>query len=392
VESEKMFICGTDMIYLASCALRLATPDVKRVAAMDLPSVFKLSSLHSMQAVTFYALEKALIQPENNIKIDGELLRSWKEAKNKAVRKIILFDSEREHIFAFMNEHRIWHMPLKGVVLQKYYPKLGMRQITDNDILFDSDQRRELSEYMVSRGYSYQAGGRTTHDVYQKAPVLNFEMHVSLYSPIVDEIWYEYYKDIDKKLVCEADSYGRSFKSNDLYIYILTHMLKHHKNGGNGIRSLMDVYVMNAGLRDELDRSYISEELKKLNADSYEIAVRSLSEKIFDCDFDPDKLSREEHELLLFYISSGTFGTLQNAISKSLRKINKTDEKPGLITKLRYLLSMLFPPLEYYREMHPFLYKYRIFIPFFVIFRTVRAPFRNRRMIKNTLKALFKKK
>lgn len=392
MDNEKLFSCGIDMIYLASCALNSAVPDVKRVAAMELSDVYRLASKHSMHAVTYYALEDALSLPENGIEVDTNLLLRWKEYKNKAVRKLILFEAEREQIFAFMNERGIWHMPLKGVILQKYYPKLGMRQIADNDILFDSRFRRELTKYMVNRGYKFEAGGQTIHDIFQKPPILNFEMHVSLYSPLVDEVWYDYYSDVEKRLLCEEGTHERRFGDDDLYIYIITHALKHHIRGGNGIRSLMDNYVLNLHLGDRLDRSYISDELKKLNGDRYEQKVRSLAQKIFDPAFDEKELDDEEREFLLFFISSGVFGTQQNIINSELGRMTEPGKKIGFGTKIKYLKSKLFPPMEYYRELHPFLYKYRVFIPFFLIFRTVRAPFRRWGLIRSTVKTIFKNK
>lgn len=36
-----------------------------------------------------------------------------------------------------MEQRGIWYLPLKGIILKEFYPSVGMRQMSDNDILFD---------------------------------------------------------------------------------------------------------------------------------------------------------------------------------------------------------------------------------------------------------------
>ena len=52
---------------------------------------------------------------------------------------------------------------------------------------------------MLSEGYEAEPVGKGNHDVYQKPPVYNFEMHRSLYGKGHDERWVEYYSDIKNK-------------------------------------------------------------------------------------------------------------------------------------------------------------------------------------------------
>ena len=59
--------------------------------------------------------------------------------------------------------------------------------------------------------------------------------------------------------------------------------------------------------------------------------------------------------------------------------------------KLKYLRLRLFPPMTYYEEKHPFLYRNKFFIPFFVIYRIVVMPFKYRKDVKRELDFLLKK-
>ena len=65
----------------------------------------------------------------------------------------MLLDAEREQVFKEMDAAGIWHLPLKGSVLKSLYPKPWMRQMSDNDILFDPEYQSEVKDIMVKRGY-----------------------------------------------------------------------------------------------------------------------------------------------------------------------------------------------------------------------------------------------
>ena len=60
-----------------------------------------------MEEITGTVLKKA------GVKLPTE----WEQSIAKAIRKVILFDRERAELFSYKDEQRIWHMPLKGVIL-----------------------------------------------------------------------------------------------------------------------------------------------------------------------------------------------------------------------------------------------------------------------------------
>ena len=95
-----------------------------------------------------------------------------------------------------MDENEIAYLPLKGIILQDVYPKLGMRQMVDNDILIDINKRHLVREYMVENGYTVDGYGKDMHDCYIKSPIFNFEMHVYLAIESVNAVFYNYYLDI----------------------------------------------------------------------------------------------------------------------------------------------------------------------------------------------------
>lgn len=125
-----------DILYLVSCALHQTKPNVE---GMDLGKISEIAMSHTISFMVCMALESA------GIKVDVLM-----DQKNRAIRKVMLLDSEREKIFSLFEKAGIWYLPLKGVILKEMYPVYGMRQMADNDILFDSTYRKEVKDIFLS--------------------------------------------------------------------------------------------------------------------------------------------------------------------------------------------------------------------------------------------------
>lgn len=135
-------------------------------------------------------------------------------------------------------------MPLKGAIIKEYYPVFGIRQMSDNDILFDEIRANDVWEIMVSLGYSAVKYNEGHRDDYQKPPFNHFEMHRVLFTESNNDIFSNYYKCVKNRLVKDEDNnYGYHFTNEDFYIYMIAHEYKHYSWGGTGIRSLLDTYV-----------------------------------------------------------------------------------------------------------------------------------------------------
>ncbi len=116
---------------------------------------------------------------------------NFHQAYNKAVRKNVMLDVERTAIFEEFERKGIWYMPLKGSILKELYPENEMREMADNDVLYDAKKQREVMQIMLSQGYTAESVGKSHHDVYMKPPVLNFDLHMLLFGKSDD--FYQYY-------------------------------------------------------------------------------------------------------------------------------------------------------------------------------------------------------
>ena len=162
------------LFYLCYCKLNHIFPDRQRTKGLDISQLYQISVYHDIGAIVCMALESAGILDN----ADPQTAKAFRNIRNKSLRKVLLLDNGRAEIFRFLDENKIWHMPLKGVILKDYYPELGMRQMSDNDILYDAAFRKTMQQYMLSQGYTLGAK-KAYEDDYFKLPVYNYEMHLS---------------------------------------------------------------------------------------------------------------------------------------------------------------------------------------------------------------------
>ena len=358
-----------DILYLAGCAMHQIKPDVE---GMDFDKIANVAMHHTLSSMICMALESA------GVKIDILI-----DQKNKAIRKNMMLDNERHRIFSKLDEVGIWHMPLKGILLKDMYPSYGMRQMADNDILFDPKFRNEVRDIFLSLDYEIEEYGNGNHDVYLRKPIFNYEMHVSLFSKVFPD-FFKYYTELEKKYIC--DGYERCMNVNDAYVYIVAHAYKHFTLGGTGIRTLMDLYMYNEHCKNAMNKDYIYEQCKILDIQEFEEEARKIAYKIFDHPTrDFSFLSQEEDDYIKYYFTSGTYGTSKQRIQNEIHKIELNGSNHA---KAKYLLRRIFPKISWFRQNIPCLNKYPVFIPFYALIRPFIKAFTSRKKWINEVKTV----
>lgn len=391
--------------------------------------IYYIAKKHNLVSIMAQAMEKL------GFESDSEIWKRWLKEKNQLIYKSVLMDVEREAIQDFFEKNNIWYMLLKGMVIRKYYPAPELREMADNDILFDNKYSKEVYEFMTARGYKSDDYNKGYHDEYLKPPAYNFEMHRQLVSSKERPKWYEYYKDVKSILINDANGKNQFyFSDNDFYVYFIVHTYKHFLNSGMGLRTVLDVYLYLNNLQDKLDFDYIEEQLKKLDAYDFEQTFRSLAFKMFGENakegnvaadelqdsfddkeqdmlresFDAKKQDKlcgsfdakeqdkwwgsfdaKEQEMLSYILDAGTYGNLENSVA---HKMGYTKgEKKKASDKAKYIFRRLFPSMDTIEEFFPFFYKHKWAIPFLYIYRIGKIPFTRRKKVAGELREVFKK-
>ena len=363
--------------------------------------IYYIAKKHNLVSIMAQAMEKL------GFESDSDIWKRWLKEKNQLIYKSVLMDVEREAIQDFFEKNNIWYMLLKGMVIRKYYPAPELREMADNDILFDNKYSKEVYDFMTARGYQSDDYNKGYHDEYLKPPAYNFEMHRQLVSSKERPKWYEYYKDVKSILIkdtnenretaANSESNNTSnqfyFSDNDFYVYFIVHTYKHFLNSGMGLRTVLDVYLYVSNLQEKLDFDYIEEQLKKLDAYDFEQTFRSIAFKMFDENLEDrkwwDLFDVKEQEMLSYVLDAGTYGNLENSVA---HKMGYTKgEKKKTSDKAKYIFRRLFPSMDTIEEFFPFFYKHKWAIPFLYIYRIGKIPFTRRKKVAGELKEVFKK-
>ena len=368
-----------DLLYLCGCALAGEPADPSRVQRMNLASVHALAASQSLSALAWYGLESIAntSHAAGEWAVPDELADTWRSERDKSVRRQMLFGAERAHIFSWMRENGIWYVPLKGAVLADWYPRVGMREFSDNDILYDASRRSDVVRFFKERGY--QVNTAVLDDSFTKEPVYHFEMHRRLFSDFTSSAMARYFEDMTGRLVSTDDSpYSLQLTREDFYLYLIAHANKHHRLGGTGVRILCDLRVLLVHEGESLDCDYVAQHLDNLEIGDFGASLERLAACVFERDFSPSDLRDRDLETLHTLTSYGMYGTIDHQVELGLARTGGQ----GNSTK-KYVLRRLVPGDEWWEINFPFGFKHKWARGALLMFRAVRAalsPERKRRL------------
>lgn len=307
--------------------------------------VFKLSKLHNIANMTYYAIKKLEKKPEKN------LLSLWKQEYTVGMIKDVTQHSERDILIKKFNEQKIKNVFLKGFALKALYPKNDMRIMGDLDILILEKDREASKSILEGLGYKTEIYGIGCEDSYIKRPAMSVEIHNNLFNESNDK-FYNYFLDLSlMQKIEKVEGYSHNFSLEDNFLYNLAHIIKHFKCKGTGIRSVMDHWLYIKKYEDILDWEYINRSLKELEIYEFHKNLFSLGEVWFD-----NKESNELMERLGKYIlSSGIYGNMENYGKNNMLNGNG-------------ILAVCFPRRKVMEDKFPILKKHKnLLFPYYFV-------------------------
>lgn len=362
-----------DYLHLISLYLNKKEEPSFKIDESNINFFVNLSKMHSLTAL-FYKAAK-----DTKVDIKEEYLKKLEEYYFANVQKHVLFEQERKELLKYLWLNSISYIQLKGLVLKDYYDDPYVREFADNDIYFKGNDE-VVKKFFVERGYKVELFRKSNHDVYLKKPCLNFEMHRALFGETGDNDKIVNYFATPKAGALSSGQGEGVYSVNNFYVYFTAHSYKHFHVAGCGLRTLIDYYIFlkKNQENDTLDFKYINKELSKIDLVDFSNQISTLSLKVFD----EKELNEQELETLLFIASSGTYGTLENRVTKGIKEKGKAG----------YFFSRIFPPYRFYKSAYPWAYKVPILIPIAWLCRCFRVLFKNRKHATSELKMISKSK
>ena len=261
-----------------------------------------------------------------------------------------------DQVCAAFEQNGIDYMTLKGCNLKKLYPKPEMRPMGDADILIRLEQYKQIRPIMQS--LQYKTVKESSYDFVWQNEHLYLELHKRLYSPSQTDLCRYFGTGWDRAIQGEGHRFNMS--REDEYAYIFTHMAKHFRIRGIGVRHLVDLYVYRRAYPD-LDEKQIERIMKQLQMLDFYHNVRRMLEVWFE-----DRPADPVTDMITEYVfNSGSFGTMENKLYyEEMTKAGKRSKGVNH-SRLSSFMDMLFPPLGLMQGSYNVLYKWPILLPVF---------------------------
>jgi len=352
---------GIYLIHLLSSVLQDNQPP-QPPESLDWERLYHLSSRHKVATMACYGINRL----DSDNKPPQAVMRKFQVDCKKAVAIEATQHITVEQVLKIFEENQIASMPLKGYLIKYLYPQPDMRLMADVDILFKNEQTKTVKQLMLGLGFTVgEQGGE--HDVYYKKPFMNLEMHRRLIS---EDSPYSHYlsRTWNRARLKSGSKFTYELALADFYIYTLIHLTKHYTHGGTGIRSFMDLYVYKGRYGNDMDWNYIQAELETIKLWEFEKSISGLNQVWFD------KAPSNEFydEMMNFILSSGAYGTINQALLSSISTTISDKRSIGAAKNL-YRQTLFFPRLNTMKKSYPLLGTLPFLLPLCWVLRGLKC-------------------
>ncbi len=260
---------------------------------------------------------------------------------------------EIEKILGLFEAHHVDYMPLKGTEIRKIYPSPDMRRMADADILIKTKDFPSFDSIMRENGYTFIC--ESNHEyVYQKPPFIQIELHKMLIPSYNDDM-YAYYQDGWSIAKREGDTCRHSLSTEDHYVYLITHLAKHYRDGGIGIKSVMDLWLYEKTY--SMDKEYVTHQLETLNLLIFSKHIDHLM-KVW---FEGVPTNELINSMTEFIIYGGEYGSFKNKNQAAV--IRDTEDGDFKKAEKQKYFRMIFPKYMELKSGYPYLEKMPFLLP-----------------------------
>lgn len=323
---------------------KLTLPD-----EVDLDAVYALLRRHKVVNLAYDGAVNCGLEPAHPVM--QKMFQDYCRLMMRSDRQM----QDVEKVCAAFDANQIDYMPVKGCNMKKLYPRPELRLMGDADILIRVEQYDQIRPVMEQLGFTEVE--ESDHELIWKSSWLLLELHKRLI-PSYNKDYAAYYGD-GWRLAQPMDGSRFGMKKEDEFIYLFTHFAKHYRDGGIGIRHVVDLWVYLRCVTG-LDHTYMEAELEKLQLGEFYRNICRMLAVWFE-----DAASDEMTEFMgQFVMDSGIWGTKEtHIIATGARNAAET----GSVSKgnRRRILRAFFPNITIMQEKYPVLEKCPALLPVF---------------------------
>jgi hypothetical protein len=320
------------------------------LADINYEALFSLAKFHDLAHIVYAELNKRIEHWE------GDIYRKFRQQYDMAVYRCIKRDLAIEQLQVALENARIPFVLLKGTYLMKLYPETWMRTSSDVDILVKKEEHHKAADTLQKDGFIKIA--ETAHDFSFSSPdKYHIELHYSLIeddklpsaSKVLEKVWDN---------ANHNENHSEEMLNDEMfYFYHLAHMAKHFKDGGCGIRSFIDLWLLNHNIPYDVQKriEYLT--------DGGLLAFAKQSESLSEKWFSNDKGDVESPEFEDYIISGGVYGTAEHNVIVRKKQTNN---------RLVFYFRRIFLPYSGMKYAYPILRECPVLLPIFWVVRWLK--------------------
>ncbi len=334
----------------------LGEPRPLTLTAGEAGALLALARHHDLAHLLCLPLEAAGTLPSDAW---GE---EWRRARLVAVSRSARLMAAADRITAALDGAGIAYVPLKGAVISRYYPEPWYRTSCDLDILVrEADLERALT--LIEEREGARRTRRTYHDVsLYLVDGTHVEFHFSLSEniPAMDRVLARAW---EHALPVSEGACRHAFTEAFLAFYAIAHTAYHFKNGGCGIRPLLDLYLLKVnGVLD-------AKALPDLLSEGGLLPFAEAAVRLADAWFGAAVHTELTLGMSAYILRSGTYGRLDSRVAIATAGRGR----------LAYLFRRVFLPPQTLSRYYPRLARHGWLYPFYTVRRWLEILFTRRR-------------
>ena len=272
----------------------------RKPSALDHPNydaLYHLSTIHALSGIIGYM----------SYRYPSLIPQPWKDKfEYESARAVGIMSLKHEQLItieSMFEREQIPYLLFKGCIVRDVYPVPELRTYGDIDLLIHPQDRDRVHECFLKNGFICTENWEPVYG-YQKSQSI-YEGHIELLDTQVAGC-NEFFKNSvwDN---AKADNYRYTFHDEYHFVYLMTHLAKHVKGSGAGVRMILDLALMIEKL--DLDYNWIEASLKTMGLTSFSNYTFGFLSQYLDCHVPIKYEIPEDLSIFMEYImQAGTFG------------------------------------------------------------------------------------
>ncbi len=306
-------------------------------------------------------------------KIPKDIYDKWFKFSLGLMSKYSRISNSQKELVGLLEKEALPYCIIKGESSAVYYPNPSLRTLGDVDFLIDPNHKNKIKELLIKNGFEASHEHHPCHVVFTK-PDSHLEMHFEVAGIPEGEVGEKirgFIKEAVNNTVIKDVGNGSFRVAESKYhaLILLLHMQHHMLGEGIGLRHLLDWgNFVNKTADDSFWNDELIPFLKDIGLYNYMCVMTCLCNKYFGtakpkwCGTVDDDICSEIIEDIL---KGGNFGKkdkLRGRISDNVQRKNrsKADRIRKAYRTLKASTKDIYPIVEKYKILCPFVYLYRI--------------------------------